>query len=87
MSQFWRYKMQIFTYSEARQKLAEVLEQADSTGKVLIRRKNGRTYALVPEKTTSSPLNVPSVDANISTQEIVDIIREGRERDRTNRSS
>ncbi len=79
--------MQVFTYSEARQKLAEVLEQADSTGKVLIRRKNGRTYSLVPENSTSSPLNVASVEADISTQEIVDIIREGRERDRANRSS
>jgi hypothetical protein len=72
--------MQIFTYSEARQKLAFVLEQAESTGKVLIRRKDGRTFALVPEKNISSPLDVPSIKAKISTKEIVDIIREGRER-------
>lgn len=75
--------MQVFTYSEARQKFAKVLEHADSTGKVLIRRKDGRTYSLVPENMTSSPLDVPSVRANISTQEIVDLIREGRQRDRT----
>ena len=72
--------MQIFTYSEARQRFAKVLEQADSTGKVLIRRKDGRTYALVPEKMPSSPLDVPSIKARISTQEIVGIIRDGRER-------
>ncbi len=48
--------MQVYTYSEARQKLALVLEQAESTGKVLIRRKDGRTFALVPEKLASSPL-------------------------------
>jgi antitoxin Phd len=72
--------MQVYTYSEARQKLASVLEQAETTGKVLIRRKDGRTFALVPEKVASSPLDVPSVKARISTQEIVDIIREGRER-------
>lgn len=72
--------MQIYTYSEARQKLAAVLEQAESTGKVLIRRKDGRTFALVPEKVAASPLDVPSVKAKITTQEIVDIIREGRER-------
>ncbi|MFZ5569561.1 MAG: type II toxin-antitoxin system Phd/YefM family antitoxin [Thermodesulfobacteriota bacterium] len=72
--------MQIYTYSEARQKLAYVLEQAENTGKVLIRRKDGRTFALVPEKTASSPLDVPSVKAKITTQTIVDIIREGRER-------
>jgi PHD/YefM family antitoxin component YafN of YafNO toxin-antitoxin module len=72
--------MQIYTYSEARQKLAMVLEQAESTGKVLIRRKDGRTFALIPEKSRSSPLDVPSIEANITTQEIVDIVREGRER-------
>jgi hypothetical protein len=60
------------------------LEEAESTGKVLIRRKDGRTFALVPEKILSSPLDVPSVQADISTQEIVDIIREGREKGRTN---
>ncbi len=50
--------MQVYTYSEARQKLAIVLEQAENTGKVLIRRKDGRTFALVPEKISSSPLMV-----------------------------
>ena len=72
--------MQVYTYSEARQKLAIVLEQAENTGKVLIRRKDGRPFALVPEKIVSSPLDVSSIKANVMTQEIVDIIREGRER-------
>lgn len=73
--------MQVYTYSEARQKLASVLEQAESTGKVIIRRKDGRTFALTPEKIEASPLDVPTtIKAKITTQEIVDIIREGRER-------
>jgi PHD/YefM family antitoxin component YafN of YafNO toxin-antitoxin module len=72
--------MQVYTYSESRQNLAIVLEEAESTGKILIRRKDGRTFALVPEKLSSSPLDVPSVKTNITTQEIVDIVREGRER-------
>ena len=79
--------MRIYTYSEARQKLAEVLEQAESSGKVVIRRKDGRTFALIPEKRLTSPLDVPSAKADITTQEIVDIIREGRERGRTWRST
>ena len=33
--------MNVYTYSEARQKLASVLDTAESTGKVLIRRKDG----------------------------------------------
>ena len=72
--------MQVYTYSEARQKLAMILDQAENTGKVIIRRKDGRTFALVPEKVVSSPLDVPTIKAKITTQEIVDIIREGRER-------
>ncbi len=73
--------MDIFTYSEARQKLSTVLDRAQYTGKVLIRRKDGRTYSLVPEKNTSSPLDVPSIKARVSTEEIVDIVRSGRERE------
>jgi hypothetical protein len=77
---YWRCRMQVYTYSEARQKLASVLEQAEATGKVLIRRKDGRTYALTPEKVARSPLDVPSIKAEITSQEIVDIVRAGRER-------
>ena len=73
--------MQVYTYSEARQKLAFLLEQAESTGKVLIRRKDGTTFSLVPEKKMpSSPLDVPSIKAEITTSELVSLIREGRER-------
>lgn len=72
--------MQVYTYSEARQKLAVVLKQAESTGKVIIRRKDGRTFALVPETIASSPLDVPTVEAKVTTEEIVDIVRDGRER-------
>ncbi|MCW7754379.1 type II toxin-antitoxin system Phd/YefM family antitoxin [Desulfobotulus sp. H1] len=72
--------MQIYTYSEARQKLAIVLDQAETSGKVLIRRKDGRTFALIPENISDSPLDIPTIKAKISTKEIVDIIREGRER-------
>jgi PHD/YefM family antitoxin component YafN of YafNO toxin-antitoxin module len=79
--------MRVYTYSEARQKLAKVLEQAESAGKVLIRRKDGRTFAVVPEQIPSSPLDVPSIKADISTQEIVAIVREGREKGKTRRST
>lgn len=72
--------MHIYTYSEARQKLAAVLEQADKSGKVMIRRKDGRTYTLTPETLTSSPLDIPSIQTDITTDEIVRIIRKGRER-------
>ena len=72
--------MQVYTYSEARQRFASVLEQAKNTGKVLIRRKDGQVFALTPERDILSPLDIPSIKAGITTDEIVDMVREGRER-------
>ena len=71
--------MKTYSYSEARRKLSKVLDEAEVTGKVLIRRRDGRTYALVPERPAGSPLDVPSVRANISTEEIISLIRGGRD--------
>lgn len=72
--------MQIYTYSEARQNLSAVLNEAEAVGKVLIRRKDGRTFALVPERSSGSPLDVPTIKANISTREIVELVRNERRR-------
>jgi len=57
-----------------------ILDQAENTGKVIIRRKDGRRLALIPERLSSSPLYLPTIKAKVTTQEIVDIVREGRER-------
>lgn len=57
----------------------DILKQSENTGKVLIKRKDGRIFALIPEKKAVSPLNIPSVKIEITTKELVDIIREGRE--------
>ncbi len=72
--------MDVYTYSEARQNLSSVLDKAESSGKVLIRRKDGKTYALMPERPTASPLDVPSIKADISTREIVTLVRQERGR-------
>ncbi len=72
--------MQVYTYSEARQKLSSVLDKAEVSGKVLIRRKDGRTFALAPVRTETSPLDVPSIGARVSTDELVAIVREERGR-------
>jgi hypothetical protein len=48
--------MKLFTYSAARQRLAEVLEEASRDGEVQIRRQDGRVYAVTPvAKPTRSP--------------------------------
>ncbi len=53
---------------------------AKNSGKVRIRGKDGRIFALTPENIAVSPLDVPTINAKISAKEIVDFIREGRER-------
>jgi hypothetical protein len=67
-----------FTYSEARQRLAALLERARREGAVRIRRKDGQVFILRPEPATGSPLDVPAIGARLSREEIVDAIREGR---------
>jgi antitoxin (DNA-binding transcriptional repressor) of toxin-antitoxin stability system len=74
--------MQVHTYSEARQNLSSVLDKAETTGKVIIRRKDGRTFALIPEQTRRSPLDVPSIRVAASTEELVQIVRRERMRPR-----
>jgi antitoxin Phd len=74
--------MQVYTYSEARQKLSAVLDRAESSGSVMIRRKDGRTFTLQPLKSEVSPLDVPSIRANMSTDELVNLVRDERGRTR-----
>ena len=79
--------VQVYTYSEARQKLSTVLDKAEVSGKVLIRRRDGRTSALQPEATKTSPLDVPSISARISTKEIVSLVKKERGRIRPSRAT
>ncbi len=72
--------MTIYTFSEARQNLASVLDKARVEGEVLIKRKDGSMFVLKPVSKMDSPLNVKGVDLGLSAEEIVDIIREVRER-------
>jgi antitoxin Phd len=74
--------MDVYTYSEARQKLSSVLDKAEATGKILIRRQDGTTFALLPEVVPRSPLDIPSIKADISSEELVTLIRKERGRTR-----
>lgn len=71
--------MLVFTYSEARKRLAEVLDLAKEN-KVLIKRRNGETFCLSEVRRGSSPLDVPGLSLEVTTKEIVAAVREGRER-------
>ena len=73
--------MKVYNYSEARQNLSSVLNAALKE-EVYITRKDGSKFKLISitEEKKSSPFDVKGVKCKIKTQEIVDIIREGRER-------
>ena len=71
--------MRVFTYSEARQNLATLLDIAQRDGAVIIRRRDGQSFVLRPEVRKGSPLDVEPVSMNITADEIVQIVREGRE--------
>jgi hypothetical protein len=72
--------MSVYTFSEARQNFASLLEKAKTEGKVLIRRKDGSVFTIQPLLQKDSPLDVKGVDADVSASEIVSILRESRER-------
>lgn len=70
--------MKLFTYSTARQRLAEVLEEATREGEVQIRRQDGRVYAVTPvaEPTRSPFANVSGRPVRSVTSK--DLLREMR---------
>jgi hypothetical protein len=70
--------MTVFTYSQARQNFAAVLDRARREGGVLIKRKDGSVFTLCPETPRSSPLDVKGVKTKVSTDQIVRAVRESR---------
>ncbi|HJS48615.1 MAG TPA: type II toxin-antitoxin system Phd/YefM family antitoxin [Gemmatimonadales bacterium] len=70
--------MKEYTYSEARQRFAAILERARREGAVRIRRKDGTVFVLQPEAARGSPLDVPAVNLQLTRDEVVDFVREGR---------
>ena len=72
--------MTAYTFSEARQNFASLLEKAKTDGKVLVRRKDGSIFAIQPVAQKESPLDVKGVDAGLDALETVSILREVRER-------
>lgn len=70
--------MKSYTFSEARQSLASVLEAARRDGAVRIRRRDGQAFVIVPEQPKYSPLDVEGVELDLTAQEIVAFVHAGR---------
>lgn len=71
----------VYMYTEARQKLASLLDKAAAEGEVRIRRRDGSVFIVRPAPPATSPLDIEGIDLGITTAEIVDFITEGRQRD------
>jgi antitoxin Phd len=72
--------MNVYTFSEARQKLATVLDEAQRKGAVRIKRRDGSEFEIAPVRSQASPLDVEGVDLGLSAEEIVSVLRETRAR-------
>jgi len=73
--------MRTYTFSQARQNFASILDQARRDGKVYIKRRDGSLFALEPvPRQQGSPLDVEGIDLDLDADEIVALIRETRER-------
>lgn len=72
--------METYSYSEAKQKLSLLLDEAKKVGRVLIKRKDGSLFEVKSFNSDESPLDVKGVNVKLRKQEILDIIRETRKR-------
>jgi len=68
------------TYTETQRDLPTLLEEAGRSGAVRIQRADGKAFLIKPESIERSPLDVAGIDLGVSTEEIINIIRESRER-------
>jgi len=71
--------MKVYTYSEARQRLADVLNIA-KTEEVVIKRRCGETFSIIFRKSKKSPFDVPGIQTKATTKDILEAVRESRER-------
>ena len=71
--------MKVYTYSEARQRLSDVLNTARSE-EVIIKRRGGETFSIIYRKNKKSPFDVPGIRTKATTKDILAAVRESRER-------
>nr|VFJ75757.1 MAG: Antitoxin Phd_YefM, type II toxin-antitoxin system [Candidatus Kentron sp. FW] len=72
--------MKEYNFTQARQHFAAILEAAKREGVVCIKKRNGEAFFVKPAMSKKSPFDIEGVDLGLGSDEIVDIVREGRER-------
>ncbi len=74
--------MKVYTYSQARNRLAEVLEESKQED-VVIRRRRGDAFSVSPRsRSRRSPFDVPGIGRGIKRGVLLAAIRESRSRRR-----
>ncbi len=69
--------MKAYNYSEARKRLAELLDTARQE-EVLIKRRGGEIFSLVLKKTTGSPFDIQGVNTAVTREDILAAVKESR---------
>ena len=76
--------MKTYTIPEAQKNLPALLREAEQKGYAIIHGDVGQAFIVKPQmkpNTVGKPLSdIPSVDLGITREEIVEIVRQGRER-------
>ena len=70
--------MKVYTFSEARQQFAAVLDCAQNEGEVRVARRDGRVFVIQPVRNVKSPLEVEGVSLGMSGEELLGYIHESR---------
>jgi len=73
--------MRIYNYLEVQQNLSAVLNIA-LTQDVVVRKQNGQRFRIIPveENMNQSPFEVASINTDITTEELVEILKQSRTR-------
>lgn len=71
--------MKEYSFTEARQHFTSILDEAKKEGVVCIKKRDGESFYIKPVTPRKSPLDIKGVDLGLSSSEIINIIREGRE--------
>ena len=73
--------MRTYNYLEAKQNFSTVLNTA-LTQDVIVRKNNGQRFRIIPikENINQSPFEVSSINTNITTEEVVETLKQSRAR-------
>ena len=72
--------MKEYSFTEARQNFASLLDEAQQKGVVCIRKRNGEAFYIKPAIMKESPLDIAGIDLQVARNDIVDSVRESRKR-------